>query len=140
MASTLPALRPALALALLRITVGLIFLMHGWQKVFNYGFAGVTGSFTNMGIPLPGVMGPFVALLELVGGAALIVGFFTRIIGTLFMIEMIVAVLVVHLAAGFFMPNGYEFALLLCASSLALALSGGGEYSLDARSGRSPLR
>ncbi|HEV3052528.1 MAG TPA: DoxX family protein, partial [Longimicrobium sp.] len=69
--------RVNLALLFLRVIAGLIFLMHGQQKVFDYGLSGVAQSFGQMGVPMAGVMGPFIALLELIGGAALIVGALT---------------------------------------------------------------
>src|SRR3954469_11066881 len=133
----------SLGIALVRIIVGVVFLMHGWQKVFGFGFAGVTGAFTKMGVPMPGVTGPFIALLELFGGIALIIGLLSRLAALGLMFDMLGAILLVHLAGGFFLPAGYEYALLLFASSLALVVGGPGSLSVDAalasRSSRSGL-
>src|SRR6202030_4526207 len=96
-----------------------------------YGFGGVQGAFGQMGIPAPAVMGPFITMLEFVGGILLIFGFLTRWVAILFALEMLVAILKVHLPGGFFMPRGYEYALTLCAAALALALAGPGAAALD---------
>jgi len=88
------------ALAIIRVVVGIVFVYHGWQKVFQMGHANVTGFFTQAHIPLAPLSAFIVMYLELLGGAALIVGLLARILGALFAFEMLVAIaLVVPLSA-----------------------------------------
>jgi putative oxidoreductase len=121
----------SLALAALRVTVGTIFIAHGAQKLFTYGFAGVAGAFGQMGIPFPAVMGPLIALLEFFGGIALVIGLLTRLASLGLAFDMLGAILFVHLKGGFFLPAGYEYALSLLGSSIALVVTGAGQFSID---------
>jgi putative oxidoreductase len=124
---------PSLALLLLRVAFGAIFIAHGAQKVFVFGFAGTSGSFADMGVPMSEIAGPAIGLLELVGGALLVLGLGTRIVGILLAINMVVAGILVHLPSGIFAAEGgYELTLALAAAALALALAGAGRFSIDA--------
>ena len=121
----------ACGLTILRITVGIVFLVHGYQKLFHMGFHGVAGMFGHMGIPLPMISAVVVTLVEFVGGILLVAGVGTRIAAALLAVDMTVAILSVHLKHGFGAQNGgFEYPLTLLAATLCLALSGGGMLSL----------
>lgn len=131
--SALPSAgRISAALAVLRVVIGAVFVAHGAQKLFVFGFAGVTGAFEGMGVPLAGIVGPAVALLEFIGGLALIAGLLTRLTAVGLGGVMLGALVLVHIPAGFFLPNGVEFVLALIGAVVALALTGPGAFSVDA--------
>jgi len=117
------------ALGILRIVLGGIFIAHGAQKLFVFGLAGVVGAFGQMGVPLPGVIGPAIAFLEFFGGIALVLGLFTQPVALLLAVDMLGAIALVQVKKG--LVGGYEFELSLLATALALALAGAGEYSFD---------
>lgn len=131
--AVVPPQRMALGLTILRIVVGIVFIVHGAQKLFVFGMGGVTAAFAQMHIPLPMIAAPGVAILEFVGGIALVLGLFTRIFAILLAIEMLGAIVFVHGRNGFFLPMGFEFALTLLGAFVALAVAGPGEYSVDNR-------
>jgi putative oxidoreductase len=120
-----------LGIAILRIVTGVAFTVHGAQKLFVYGLPGVAGAFAKMGIPMAGFVGPFIALLEFFGGLALIIGLLTRLAALGLAFDMLGAILLVHLAGGFFLPAGYEYALTMMAAMICLALAGPGSLSVD---------
>jgi putative oxidoreductase len=120
------------ALTVLRVIPGFLFAAHGWQKFNEWTIAGTQASFAKMGVPAAEVMAPAIAVLELAGGAALILGILTRIVAGLLVLDMLGALFLVHAPAGIFAANGgYELVLLLAAASFALALTGAGRLSLD---------
>jgi len=112
----------------LRLVVGLVFVVHGAQKLFVFGLGGAAGFMGKVGIPLPFLAAGVVTAVELLGGSALILGWGTRLAAALLAFDMLVAILVVKLGAGF--VGGYEFELTLLGACLSLALLGAGPVSL----------
>jgi putative oxidoreductase len=124
------------SLLVLRLAVGSIFAAHGAQKLMK-GVAATADGFENLGIPLPMVAAVVVIAVELGGGIALALGVLTRVAGGLLAIDMLVAMMLVHLPNGFFLPRGVEFVLALFGGSVALAGLGAGAFAVDAALRRS---
>lgn len=124
--------RTDLGLLALRIALGVVFIMHGGQKLFVLGPDGVSGFLGSLGVPFPAVNAWLVIAAELGGGLALLTGALTRLAGLATAFIMVVAMTTVHLANGFFLPAGYEFTLTLLLASIAIVLAGPGAFSVDA--------
>lgn len=126
--------------AVLRLAVGTIFVAHGAQKLFGiWGGPGLSGTATFMGqLGLgPGVaLALLVGIVEFAGGLMLILGALTLIAAALLTVDMLVATWKVHLA-GFFLPAGFEFNLVLIGALVSLMLTGPGALSIDGRRARS---
>ena len=120
-----------LGLTILRVVVGLTFLLHGWQKLFAMGLPGVAGFFGQLGLPAPALAATLVSFLELIGGAALIIGLFTGWLAIALAVDMLVATLLVHLPNGFFAPMGVELTLMLLAGLVTLVLASPGVFAVD---------
>jgi len=119
------------AATVLRLATGLVFFIHGYQKL-GTGVEGVAGFLASLGFPMATTFAIILIAVETVGGAALILGIFTRTAAALTAIVSIVGLLTVHASKGFFISNGgFEFILLLFAASLSLLITGAGAYSLD---------
>ena len=116
---------------LLRVVVGTTFLAHGAQKLFVMEPLGLAGFFGSLGIPFPELNAYLVIAVEILGGLAMIAGLGARIVAALFTAVMVVAIATVHAAHGYFLPNGYEFTLLLAAASGTIVLQGAGAFALD---------
>jgi putative oxidoreductase len=115
----------------LRIAVGVIFLMHGSQKVFVFGIGGTAEILQWLGIPFPTFFAGVVMATEFFGGLAILFGIFARWAGVFLAIDMTVAIFVARIRGGFFTPNGFEFELVLLGASLTIAAIGTGAVSLD---------
>jgi len=138
-ASLTTALTP-LAETTLRAATGLFLVPHAAQKLFGW-FGGygleATGQFFATKLGLPASFALLAGLVELVGGLALAFGFATRIAGGAVAVLMAVAVLQVHLGAGFFASaGGFEYPLLWGILGAYYAVVGGGRVSVDAAIGR----
>ena len=128
---TFGAKSQACGLTVLRVVIGIVFLVHGYQKLFKMGFHGVEGMMGHMGIPFPAIAAVIVTLVEFVGGILLIAGVAVRISAALIAVDMAVALLKVHLPHGFFAQGGgIELPLTLLGGAICLAIAGGGALSL----------
>ena len=126
------ATRSTIALTVLRLALGVIFLAHGWQKIFEFTIPGTQAAFAQMGVPAAQLIGPAIAVLELVGGAALLLGLLVRPIAALLVLDMLGALFLVHAPAGIFVDKGgFELVLALAAGAAALAVAGAGRLSVD---------
>jgi putative oxidoreductase len=118
---------------LLRIALGLTFFIHGFVK-FQGGIENTAGFFETLG--LPGFAAYVVALIELLGGIAMILGFGTRVTAVLFAIIMIGAIVKVKLAAGFLgngQGAGYELDFALLVMSVYFIFDKPVSFSLDSK-------
>ncbi len=118
---------------LLRIIGGLIFMQHGAQKLLGaFGGMGPSGG----SVPLVSMMG-FAGVIELVGGALITVGLFTRVVAFIASGEMAAAFFMAHFPKDFLpIKNGGELPVLFSFLWLFFAAHGAGAWSLDALIGR----
>lgn len=115
----------------LRVATGLIFTMHGWQKLQG-GVPYVAGFLGTLGFPAPEFFAVLLIAAELGGGLLLLVGLYTHWVAKVLAFVALVAFATVHMKNGFFMAGGgYEYIILIFAASVSLMISGGGKWSLD---------
>lgn len=124
----LEAVDPKWGITVVRVMMGIILIVAGSGK-WASGIGGTVAFFTQLGIPLPGVMGPFVALLEVVGGLLLLVGFQTRYVAILFVAEFLVTTFYVKLRGPGWDAGRID--MMILASAVMLLLAGPGRAALD---------
>lgn len=115
------------ALLLLRIVLGVVFFVHGAQKVFGwFGGSGIdkwVGFMESMNISKP--IAYLAAYGEMIFGITLILGIYTKVSALAAFVFMLFAIYLVHWEKGFFVnKGGYEYALVLAIASLSLYFSG----------------
>ncbi|WP_198653793.1 DoxX family protein [Actinocorallia populi] len=115
---------------LARCAVGVVFLVHGWQKVED-GVNTTAASFDAMGVPLAKAAAVYATFVELLGGAALIAGLGLPLVGTLLFLDMAGAFAFVHYGRNLTGPEGSELVLVLAAASLLFAAGAGGRLTVD---------
>ena len=130
---TLPAPVADAAALVARLLLGVVLIAHGWQKVATNGLAATTDGFAALGVPLPGVAATLSAAVELGGGALLIVGLATPVVGLLVVLNMIGAgVFAGHFTSGVLVTEGgWELVGVIAAGALLLIAFGPGRYSVD---------
>jgi len=113
-----------LALLLVRVGLAAVFLAHGLPKIGD--LAGVSMFVSSLG--LPSFFGPILAIVEVLGGLALLAGVFSRLAGLLLAIDMAFAIWLVKFSKGF--VGGYELELVLFLCAGAIYLAGPGKYAV----------
>ncbi|OYX42838.1 MAG: LysR family transcriptional regulator [Rhodobacterales bacterium 32-67-9] len=125
------------AALILRIAMGGLFLAHVWLKIAVFTPAGTAGYFASIG--LPGFLAYLTIAAELLGGLALIAGFWTRWVSLALVPVLLGAAYFGHGAAGFFFSNpngGWEFPAFWAVTLIVQALLGDGAYALGKVSAR----
>ncbi|MCX5678858.1 MAG: DoxX family protein [Candidatus Omnitrophica bacterium] len=124
-----------IAILLLRIGIGVIFIGHGMQKTFGafggQGVQGLVGMVQSLGFNPPIVWAWILALSELSGGIFTLLGVLPRVGAALISISMIVAIVKVHGPKGLFAAQGgFEYPFLILMVTLSLVITGAGKFSI----------
>jgi putative oxidoreductase len=136
-------------LALVRLALGVVMFPHGAQKMLGWwggnGFGPTMGFFEHQGIPA--VLAFLAIAAEFFGGLGLILGFLSRIAAFGVLVNMLVAIFMVHAKNGFFMNwtgkqggEGFEYHVLAVAMALAVMIGGAGAFSIDHAIASAPVR
>jgi putative oxidoreductase len=118
---------------LARCGVGAVFLTHGWHKI-QVGITATGRSFDSIGVPAPNAAAIYTTFVELLGGAALILGLALPVLGTLLILDMAAALVFANSGHVMFVMNGrdgFELALVLGLTTLVFTAGGAGRLTLD---------
>jgi len=126
-----------LGLLVLRLAIGPMLVVHGWNKIFGSGgIAGTTGWFEHLGLRPAWLQARVAAALEIGAGALMTIGFLTGPTAAAFVALMTVAACTDHRGKGYFVfKGGWEYTLLVAMVAVGIAATGPGEYSVDASTG-----
>jgi putative oxidoreductase len=129
---TLPKPTDDIAVLIARILLGGVLTAHGLQKLVTNGIGGTTASFQAMGIPLPTLSALYATVAEIGGGLLLLVGVATAVAAILVALDMVGALLFVHISNGVFVRSGgWELVGLIAVVALLIAAVGAGRFSID---------
>lgn len=133
-------IQAGLAAFLLRLCLGIVFIVHGYPKLFreDFGPVGFSESLKTLGIPAPLMVAYSIGILEFVGGWLLIFGFLARYVAILITLEMLYVIAKMKFKTGFVTHTiegggvgGYELDFVLFCTALAVAIIGAGRFSID---------
>jgi putative oxidoreductase len=120
------------ALLVARLVLGVVLVRHGWQKVSEFGLAGTSAGFDQMGVPAPGAAATFAAVAELGGGILLILGLLVPVAALLVVLDMVGAFVLVHLGLEpLVTENGWELVGAIAVGALLIGVLGAGRFSAD---------
>jgi putative oxidoreductase len=128
------------AVFIARIALSSVFIPHGLQKILGlfggYGFSATMSYFTSLGVPA--VLAFLIIMAESLGSMALLVGLFGRFMAFGIGMDMLGAIILVHVPNGLFMNwagtqkgEGFEFHLLAIGLALVIMIKGSGKFSID---------
>jgi putative oxidoreductase len=120
-----------LSYTLIRFSLGVFLIPHGYAKLFQDDAIAASRNFVNFGWSHPLEWAYFIGALEFFGGIMLAIGLLTRIVAAAFVIEMTVISFAVLWPVWSWGRRGMEYALLMGIIALAIAFRGGGRYSVD---------
>jgi putative oxidoreductase len=138
----LPVLRPfydaaiPLSWLIVRVAVGWNLLVHGWGKIMAGPTEAYLKGYSDLGFIPPAPWFWSSTAIETTAGVALILGLFTRFFAAAAAIELLIITMIYWKTGFAWTRRGYEYTLMWGLISFAIALRGGGPYSLDRKLGR----